>query len=271
MTIAERPPIKEVAISVPDELLKEAVRERLRWVYRFAGEIFGKGGRHLDIATHDGYALPEIAQWAREIFSYDIDSGKIGLAQKNSAVRELIRKGKLHLVQADANKSPFPRNAFNSATVVEVVGNGFRSDRPDLVNEPVLSLIPLFHGIHHALQPGGMLLGTVRGHMPEALTSWLHSLAINQEQLQSQLKDFLGPRISRDDIENVLGMLSFTNVQWYNQIRFNPNSHTISLPNPWQIGRVGKQDLRSYIKQCQLQPAQDGVDALFWTFTAQKP
>lgn len=199
-----------------------AVKERLSHVYMHGAKIIrartGISNHHLDIGTHDGFAIPLMAvdytkdithegfpipPWhkgfAKTITSIDINHDILSIARNNPDITPLIEMGYVNLVQMDANNLSFAPNSFDSATIVEVLGAGY-------VGNGIEGIKSMIQVVHETLKPGGILVMTCRSAKATSSMSGYGLLMEDGYPIHTPELLFL------HDL--------FTKVDWYGQVNF---------------------------------------------------
>lgn len=174
---------------------------RLTAVYDFAAEQIGSSYSHLDVGTYNGFALPRLARIANHIVSFDINGDKLQEAQRRPDIAALIADASVDLVQMDARRMGFYPEEFDSATMVEVFGAGFKGRTGEVES--------VFRGIHDALRPGGVLIFTIKSNPYRKMLR--DGAGFHQGSIKS-----MGTVIDRSMLRPVLREL-FPDTQWYGQ------------------------------------------------------
>lgn len=179
---------------------------RLMGVYNFANEFIPEGGIHFDVGAYDGIAFPELVKNAWHVLSIDISGPNL----RKAALRDEVQQGKVSLMQMDAKDISLDPNTFDSATIVEVFGAGFKGNYSD-------DVIQVFEGVHRVLKPGGTLIFTVKSEFAEELA--------RQLDLFSKKGVVIPPKFLEDHLDD-----KFDDKQWYGQMI----AHDRRIPDVWK-------------------------------------
>lgn len=206
--MTSRPEVPQV-ISETKKLKAEFIESRLLHVYDFAAEVIGRVENHLDIGTYNGFALPRLATFASHVDSIDRDEAGLWRAEHRADVIPLIQQERVQLHHMDARNISLGINAYDSATIIEVFGAGFKGGKDDISK--------VFKGVYRSLKPGGTLVFTIKSKTTEDL---LRTFGFGFNK---------GVSLSREKLTEILSPL-FTPPAWYGQLLLRPYQGGLFIP-----------------------------------------
>jgi|GEM_PF-4221273 len=222
--------------NAPDADANKLIHDRLEAVYQFIIDWINQStniqkiGLLLDIGTWKGdFVVQFLSSLARQVVSFDIDSKHVGIAASRSDMDQLIKEGRVLLLQMDALRMGFCRGKFDIVTFVEVLGAGFDGPREEIGK--------MLQQAYECLNERGIIFMTFLSQRTADLLRPVTGGTFSEQEGVPLSISFLQDFAEKND----LYCIEFGQMFW----RLEDYGRTLQLPNIYKVMQ-GEEDLLGF-------------------------